>query len=515
MSQQKHVLYLSDQYLAISDVKKTGLDVRFSISLEDPELEKKVNDYLTSDDFSEFSVFIDAMGSEIKQEHLPHVTGKDRALLLDRKVKSLFPAADLVWKDFVKREKTGRKDDVFLFIGISLSPAVKHVLELLEASKQIVKGIYSMTALQQELTKGLPSFPQMLIISRVLEINNQKKTFRQSFFQDGDLVISRVNKVSGAYQDSTEYDQLFDEVERTYKFLQGGHQMKSGATLKVVSLLSEKETKLLIDHKLHYDIDFSYASFDDLAKNLGMKLLKPCVSLPEVLGNLAMSKGLTPHFKPAELCETYHVDQTKKWLKYGSVLILCLSLIVSGWFWFDAKQIENRLDNIEENIAGQQKKKDELAKSITKTDVKPAAMKQTVELFDVIQARSHKPTRVLNIVSRAYDGFNDLDIRKIAWVGRGEDLIEGAESKEFFVEKLNGPQNILIVVRPDRSLNTRDVLQRVNDFSASLLSQPEVKEVKQDKSAIDIRSSAQLAETFGQQDSEIDKAAEFTLVITL
>lgn len=514
MSQQQHILYLSDQYLAFSNVAKGVLDLRFSMTLDEFEVEEKFRDFLNSNSFGNFNVFIDVMGAETKQEHLPHVTGKDRQLLLDRKTKSMFPAADLVWSEHIKREKTGRKDDVFLLIGLTLPPAIKHVLEVLELSRHKVKGIYSVTALQQELNKALPPFSQSLIISRVLENSKKRKSFRQSFFRDGKLVISRVNNISGAYTDSSEYDQLFDEIERTYQFLQGAKQMEGGSTLKVISVLSEKETKQLFNHKPHHDIDFSYASFDELAKKLNLGLSKPCASLPEILGIMALTKRIKPHFQPTKLCETHHIDTTKNLLLYGSMFVLAMSMVLSGWLWFEARLIEDNLNGLQSTVASIEERKNLLAEGVPETDVLPIAMKQSIELFDVIESRSHKPTDVLDAISRAYEGYQDLDLRKITWLAVPE-KIDSRESNEFFVDKLKSPKKINITVRPNPALSTRDVLQRVNDFSASLLSQPDIKAVEQDKSAIDIRSSAQLQETFGVERSSLEQVAEFTLVITL
>jgi hypothetical protein len=477
MSQQQHILYLSDQYLACSDVTKGGLDLRFSMTLEEFEAEEKFKSFLNSDTFGSFSVFVDVMGTEIKQEHLPHVTGKDRELLLARKTRSMFPAADLVWNQYIKREKTGRKDDVFLLIGITLSPAVKHILDLLESSQHKVKGIYSVTALQQDLSKAMPAFTQSLIISRVLENSKKTKSFRQSFFRDGKLVISRVNNVSGAYTDSNEYDQLFDEIERTYQFLQGAKLMEAGSTLRVISLLSEKETQMLFNHKPHYEIDFSYASFNELAEKLGLKPSKPYDSLPEILGNLVVAKRIKPHFKPAKLCEAHRIDATKKSLIYGSVLMLLMSIISSGWFWYNAKLIEDGFGDLKLSISNIEERMSLLAERVPETDVLPAAMKQSIELFDVIESRGQKPERVLGVISRAYEGFQDLDLRKIVWAVSSEQ-IDGSASSEFFVEKLNAPKKIIITIRPDRTLNTRAVLKRINDFSISLLSQLEIQTVE-------------------------------------
>jgi len=514
MSKPAHILYVSDQYLSCSDVTDGGLDLRFKLSIDDAEAGGKFTNFLNSDTFGLFSVFIDVMGAEIKQEKIPHVSGNDRKLLLERKKRSLFPAADLVWNKYVKREKEGRKDDVYLFIAITLTPVIKNILEVFEASRNKANGLYSISALQQELSKGLPEFPQLLVISRVLEDSDKIKSFRQSFYRNGKLVISRVNNAIDAYSGSSEYDQLLDEIERTYTFLKGSKQLEAGEKLKVISLLTEKESGLLLTHKKHTgsDIDLSYASFNDLSKSLGLKPSKPYRSIPEVLGNLVISKRLKPHFKPDQLCETYHIDKSKKSLVLGSVIAIITSAIIASWLWYDSSEIKSSIDALQSTVLSNHQREMALLESARKTDILPKAMKQSVDLYDAINARRHEPRKVLGVISRAYEGYKDFEIKKISW--QGVERVAQPKSLDFFIDRLNEPKHIAIMVRPAPNLDNRTVLERLESFKLSLLNQPEVKTVGQEKSAIDVRSSAKLEESFGREQG-IEKAPEFTLVITL
>ncbi|PHR50894.1 hypothetical protein [Cycloclasticus sp.] len=512
MSKPDHVLYVSDQYLSCSDVTKGGFDIRFKLNLDDIEVGDRFTDFLNKNTLGVMSVFIDMMGTEIKQENIPHVMGNDRKLLLERKKKSLFPAADLVWKEHVKREKTGRKDDVYLFIAITLTPAIKNILEILEVSKNKVNGLYSISALQQELSKGLPEFPQSLVISRVLENSRKIKSFRQSFYRNGKLVISRVNNAIDAYSGSSEYDQLFAEIERTYTFLKGSKQLDAGVTLKVISLLTEKETGLLFNHKKNVDIDFGYASFDDVSKNLGLALSKPCRSLPEVLGNLVVSKNLKPHFRPNQLCATYHTDKAKKLFVLGSVIAIISSVLIASGLWYDTNEIRKSIESHKATVRANDQREEQLVKSATVTEVQPKAMKQSVDLYDAINARRHDPEKVLELISRAYEGHKAFEIQKIVWQETGD--IDNVEKQGFFTDRLNEPKYIKITVRPSQGLDNRAVLEKLEGFKSSLLKQPEVKTIEQENSAIDVRSSAKLEESFGRK-QDLGKAPEFTLVITL
>ena len=512
MSKPDHVLYVSDQYLSCSEVTKGGFDIRFQLNLDDTEASDKFIDFLNKNTLGVMSVFIDMMGTEIKQESIPHVTGNDRKLLLERKKKSLFPDADLVWKEYVKRDKKGRKDDVYLFIAITLTPVIKNILEVLEASKNKVNGLYSISALQQELSKGLPNFPQSLVISRVLENSHKIKTFRQSFYRNGKLIISRVNNAIDAYSGSSEYDQLFVEIERTYTFLKGSKQLDAAVTLKVISVLTEKETGLLFNHKKNVDIDFGYASFDDVSKNLGLDLSTPCRSLPEVLGNLAISKNLKPHFKPDQLCETYHKDKAKKSLILGLVVAIISSVLIASGLWYDTHKIRKSIDSLKTTVRINSQREEQLVKSASVTDVLPKAMKQSVDLYDAINARRHEPEKVLELISRAYEDHKDFEIQKIVWQEASN--IDNAEKQGFFIDRLNEPKHIKITVRPSKGLDNRAVLEKLEGFKSSLLEQPEIKTIEQENSAIDVRSSAKLEDSFGREE-DLGKVSEFTLVITL
>jgi len=513
MTAKMHTLYLSDQYLAFSDVVKGGLDLKFSLSLDEPDAALKFKAFLNDDSFGLFNVFTDVMGTETRQENIPHVTGKDRELLLDRKGKSIFPAADFIWKEHIKREKTARRDDVFLLIGITLPPVIKNILDILQASESKVVGVYSVPVLQQVLFKELPCFSRSLVISRVLGGGNEAKSFRQSFYRDGKLVISRVNNVTGMDAGKSEYDQLFDEVERTYQFLKSAKQVDVGSALKVVSLLTKKESELLFNHKPHYDIDFSYANFNQLAQKLGLRLSKPCSSLPEILANIVVLKQLKPNFTPTDLCKAYRIDRVKKAVMLSSVLTLFSAVIISSWLWYEKGLTQDDIYSLETNISNIEERRELLAKDTPETELPPKVMKQSIDLFDAIESRGHKPEKVLSLISRAYKGYHDLDIRNIVWEEESE-KIEGGNEEASFFDELNAPKKIIITIRTDQALNTRHVLQRINDFSESLLSQPEIKKVEQEKSTIDIRSTAKLEKTFGRGET-LKKAPELTLVITL
>ena len=519
MTKKAHSLYIADQHMVLSDVdEKNGLETVLSLSFDDKDYEKKFSDFLSNNELGVISVFVDLMSEELKHEHIPHITGSDRELLLERKYKSLFPDADLTWKVHLRREKTGRKDDLYLLTGISLTPSSKIIFDALIQTQQQVKGIYSMPILQQRLNMVLPDNKQYLLISRVLGSQESTNTYRQAYYKNRELIVCRVNSVS-AKSGEEEFDQLFNEIERTHQFLSGTNQLNQEDPLSVISILGEEDSARLFDHTAHVNIELRYANLSELSKRLGIKRSFAYTNLPKLMCELAVTKQLNPHFRPKELCETFNTNTAKKRLLLSSVGIVLLSLLITTGLVTSAATEEKEYRQVTSEISRIEQGNRLLAEQIPDTDIHPKIMYQAVQLYQDIDNNGHKPDEVLEIIARAYSGYQDLQLNEITWVSKTnqtgiDDGDSGGDADGTFIETLKTPFQLKIVIRAGQTMSNRKILSRVEDFSASLLQQPEVKDVTRETSAIDTRTSAQLEESFGPQQQE-GTLADFTLLVTM
>lgn len=516
---KRHSLYFTDHHVTISDAADDGLSPLLTLRFAEEDYLDKLRTFVDQTPLGTLSIFIDVMGEEIKHENIPHIGLKDRERLLQRKFKSLFPGADLTWKHHLKREKTGRKDDIFLLMGVSLPAPVKEILAVLVESQQTVCGLYLLPLLQQQLVKLLPENTQSLIISSIAGNRGEKATYRQTFFKKAALTVSRMNNASGATEQER-FDLLFKEIERTYQFLEGTRQLSQENPLDVIVMLTSNDAACLIDHSSNMNIDLKFASLSELAQKLGIHSTAPYQSLPELLCHLATAKDLKPHLQPADICNQHKVGIVKRRLSLSSVAAILVSLLIAGGLWFSAHQENQRYTEIIEKTAKTRQQKSSLAETLPETSVPPKIMHQAVQLYQQVARSGNKPERILNILASAYQGFHDIELKRIIWVNKGQQLSDDDEfdtevisDSGTFTTSLKAPSQFKVVISPDPQMSARAMLARVDSFSASLLEQPEITQVIREKSAIDTSSSAQLEETLGGRQGE--KLADFTLMITM
>ena len=81
------------------------------------------------------------------------------------------------------------------------------------------------------------------------------------------------------------------------------------------------------------------------------------------------------------------------------------------------------------------------------------------------------------------------------------------------MNKIKAPRQFQLKVALPARLGNREVLEKMDDFSAALIEQPEIKEVTREQAAIDTSANAQMAASLSA--GARNKPIEFTLLITM
>ena len=516
--QIKYALYLTDVSIIFCAIGNDSVTDVFTHSLTEPDYIEALQRFLFKHEPESFGVFLDVMGEEFKHESIPHIGGKDRALLLERKWKSLFPTADLTWKKHLRREKKGRKDDVYLLVGVPLPSVVGHVFDVLIQTQQRVSGVYSISILEREIQSALPRAQQSLLVSRVLGVSQGKKAYRQTFIKDGELVMSRMTLINGDTAEQI-FPQLLNEIERMRHFLNGTRQLGVDSRLDVLTVLNEAESAQLLQYKSDSEkINMSAVSLANVAqkKKLGRHL--SFSSLAELLVVYATRNNIKPHFRPEGLCGAQKTIIIKRWISRCSIGLLSLSIAVAAVMVFLASTKQFKTDALQAELVQLENHKNNLAANAHVSDIDPRTMKQVVDLNQQINAYQYGPDKVLGILSRAYRGFNDISLMELSWAkaevepqqsrrrGRGGDNTP-------FINKIKAARQFQLKVILPAQLGNREVLRKVADFSAALMEQPEIIAVTREQAAIDTSTNAQMAASLSA--GVTNKPIGFTLLITM
>jgi|GEM_PF-1322649 len=516
--QTKHALYLSDVSIIFCGIDSNGATDLFIHALTEPDYIEALQRFLSKHKPESFSVFLDVMGEEFKHEPIPHIGGKDRELLLERKCRSLFSTADLTWNKHLRREKKGRKDDVYLLVGVPLPSVVEHVFDALIESKQNVSGIYSISILEQEILAALPSAQQTLIVSRVLGVSRGKKAYRQTFIKDGELVMSRMTFINGDTAEQV-FPQLMNEIERMRNFLNGTKQLGVNSNLDVVSLLNEAESAQLLQYTADSEkINMSTVSLADVAQKKRLGRHHSFSSLAELLVLWVTVKNIKPHFHPEGLCGAHKTLNTRQWMSRCSAGLLTVSIMLAAVMGFLASGEKAKVDALQADLVQLENHKSHLAANARVTVVDPRTMKQVVDLSEQINLYQYGPDKVFGILSRAYRGFNEVSLMELSWAKaeaspqQNQRRRRGRDNTSFMDRVKAARQFKLKLALPAR-LGNREVLEKVGDFSAALMEQPEITAVSREQAAIDASANAQMAASLSG--GATNRPIEFTLLITM
>jgi hypothetical protein len=515
--QTTHALYLTDASIVFYDLDKQGARPVFTQPLSESNYIESFQAFLLEHQPESISVYLDVLGEEFKQEPIPHVGGKDRELLLSRKCKSLFPSADLNWKKHLYREKKGRKDDIYILVGIPLPSSAEHVFEALIQTKQKISGVQSISLLECDIHDAFPSSKQSLIVSKVLASPEGKSVYRQTFFKDGELAMSRVTSINGETSEQI-LPRLLNEIERMHHFLAGTRQVDNESKLDVFITLDEGGSNYFTDLKSNAErINIETVELSTIADSQKLKSVQPFSSLAELLMDLSTRKNIKPHFKPKGLCESYNVIKVKGLLKWVSIALLSITVIVAGFLAYTASVEKSKIDTLSTELLQLTSHRKALVNDAKVTDVEPMKMKQVVDLYQLINDHQYGPNKVLDVIARAYIGFRLITLREVNWLKDKQEKSNNKRRKNNsapFVNTLKAPREFELKISMPSGLGNRAILKRVSAFSLSLTEQPEIKTVTREQAALDASASAQIEESLGDTKSA-NRDIEFTLLVTM
>ena len=144
--------------------------------------------YLASAPRSPLRVLVDLMDEEFRLESIPHVRGRERRAVLERRQSRLFRGTPF-WQALPQgRETEGRGDDRVLMMALTRPEQVEPWLAVMARHHAPVAGIHSLPALAPALLTRLGIRGGNLMLVSVQAAGG----LRQTFLRDGQIALSRL-----------------------------------------------------------------------------------------------------------------------------------------------------------------------------------------------------------------------------------------------------------------------------------------------------------------------------------
>lgn len=369
--------------------------------------------------FAQVPVFllIDLIEEDFQRDTMPHVFGKTRKNLIERRLLQLYRDTPFRHASHQGREKTGRKDDVMLFSGMTNAALITPWIDAILKQQVPIAGIFSASLFSSVLFNQFKPGNEPVLL-----ITHQSAGLRQNFFHNGYLRFSRLIQLPS--EDPAAIAELSGlELTKTRLFLANARLLQRGEALRIIALDNPQTLLAMQQHTAEADAAaYRYITLSDAARQFGLKHLPESAVADALLLALLGRKTPASHFALQEQTNAYTLWQVRIVLYLFSVATLAGCLLWSGANALDALETTNRLRDQEKLTAINQQRYQEVIASMPKTLADPKDMKASVNVHNLLLQNSSRPTEVMNLIGTALDHLPRLRLDELNWeVGDGKD----------------------------------------------------------------------------------------------
>jgi len=440
---EKHFLYLSEHELQAFQFKgKKLVEIQKFQILSNGKTE--FAKYLNRHPKISLYWLVNSLQETYQTATLPHVLGKDRHELMAHRMKRLFEGTSYTYGIVQGRETEGRRDDRVLFMALNDPSFLQPWLNLIQAQKVPLAGIYSLPLLSQYLLKSLPQAPYTLLVTCTPH-SDQAAGLRQSFFINQKLQFSRLIPLNiSDIEECTE--EILNQINITQHYLEN-EQMLSESELLSVVILTDTPTCRVFKESLNEDssaLDIHVLDSRDLALEMGIETdADKVLYLRDFVAFQLSQRWFTKNHYASTIERRYFFYRLFRMVSYfTSILLLSGATTGSAILLNDATAIKKRGQETVEEIRRRKIELIELQKEIPKNLPLQNILffRNIVDAGFHIKAQHISPQPALEKLSRLLKRHPDLFLEELEW-GTGYSQAEIFGSAANKIDGKNNDKN--------------------------------------------------------------------------
>lgn len=352
-------------------------------------------------------LLVDLIEEDFRQETVPHMIGRSRGALLERKFEQFYRSTPFRQATLLQRQKTGRRDDDMLFSALTNPALIKPWLDIILAQQIPLAGIYSVPQISAPLVKDHPS-NYLLLISW-----EKSAGLRQTYFSGHRLQISRLTPI---HDDLTFQSAVISELARTYQYLKSLSLLPPGQTLDVRLLghsrdLLELQLELPRSADTHYD----FADLADIASQHNIDYRFADSDATQVFLHQLAAQPPQTHYANAAHTHYFTLWRLKHALNLASGTLLAGTLL-----WGAANLWQSNNDDAEAaSLKAMAQRTLDDAQKITRafpnTYAPAADMKAGVTVMHRLNRYDSAPGGILQPVSATLDRHPQIELDELSW----------------------------------------------------------------------------------------------------
>ncbi len=441
--------------------------------------------YLRESDKGPLYVLVDVVEEEYRHETIPHLYGPDRRAVLERKLAWFFRGTPYTHVLPQGRETEGRRDDKVLLSAITNPELVQPWTRLCAQQKIPIAGIYSLAIVSTALLDRIKvKSPNVLMVSM-----QSHSGLRQSYFRDRVIKISRLAKMPrlGTVPFAP---YILNELDKFERYLKNVQLLAEGPL--DIYILAHGELLDQLERQCRNSETVRYHLLDvaGVARRLGIQGVLTTPFSDYIYAHLLLKKRPRNHYAQAEDLKYYRLYQARSGMLAASAAMLLASAISGGIHLVEGLGLRQRAAKEEQRAAYYQIQFNAAKGRLPETPVEPQDIKTAVDIADTLSRYKATPFPMMRAVSRALDGYPELQIESLDWLA-GADPNVAVEGEPRPAEDTPPPGSIpagdsgdlyyqIAVltgeIRPFDG-DIRAALDRINGFAAALRARPAVRGV--------------------------------------
>lgn len=472
-------------------------------------------------------LLVDIIEEDFRTDTLPNIYGRDREALKKRTLQKHFrqyPHSQLIIQG---REEHGRRDNIVLLSALTNHQLLKPWLNRLAECQVPLEGVYTLPLVGENLLKYFNAQnKKVLLISQQIPSN-----VRQSFYDHGRLKLSRLAPGRDDY--SSHYEVLYEETDRTIKFLENQHYLGVDDILDIYYICHHDErehiSQVLRDSaNRHYHI----VDKDELADAIGIKSPAPSKYCGWIYTHLLLSnRNMKPHYATADDRRYYIHFHANRFMLYTSLVLLLISVSMSTASFVNAYMHGSQITRLQQDTAKYNDLYHNVIAEISDSRLDVNDVRDTVDLVNEIREKyAQLPVELMQFLSQHLEQHPYINLQQLDWVSTYDEdhtlgekkntIVKDKRSRTLRQRKRQAGQQMqyekmLIKGHVDSfDGNPRIAVERVQAFVESLRKSGHLKTIEILKMPFDIASDSRFVGSgisSGQWSNA--KEAEFSLIL--
>ncbi len=462
-------------------------------------------------------VMLDVVEEDYRFEMLPHATGRDRAELIDRRLRQLYRNTQYCAAVHQGRDTGKRRDDQYLFLGLINPDLLEGWLARIQAHDLPVAGVYQLPLFAEPLAQKLaPSTPNLLLVAQ------HAGGLRLTFFRHGKLRVSRLTRIEATAAGGRVADYT-EEIANTRLYLHALRVMSLDEHLSVIAI--NRDASLTgLEEAVARDISNADAVLVDsteLARRAGVPDAV-ALDVPDALYlHFLGSQPPRGNLAPEGVTERFHLYQMRRALYAAASVAGAVALV---WVGMNAYQIyELRTDQAHAitETANYQRRYQEVTRHFPAAPTNADNLVHAVQTAERLKSMKRTPEVAMAVVGRALEQMPNVYLKSFGWryAIRGFDAVAGSQRVDPPATGApGGPQRrtqsayIEGEIRPFNG-DYRSALDAISTFADTLKQDPTVAEVKVVALPLNVSPNMALSGSTSDADTPRPTTAPFRLNI--